>query len=89
MSCKVKINFYTTNMFNTKQVFTHDEVVVEVSNGKVFYDYVNAETEAFQASIPAIENKLFGEEASKTPLMAHVDVDFFVDDDAQADVYLP
>jgi hypothetical protein len=85
---KVKVNFYTTNMFNVKQQFTRDEVIVEVANGKVFDKYLKAETEAFLASIPAIENKLFGEEASKTPLMAHVDFDFFVDADDQADVYL-
>lgn len=85
---KVKVSFYTTNMFNFKQEFTRDDVIVEVSNESTFQTYLKAETEDFQNSVKDIENELFGEEASRCPLMAHVDLNFFVDADAVADVYL-
>lgn len=85
---KVKISFYATNMFNREQVFALEEVMLQVPNGAIFDKYLKAETEAFRASIPALQNKLFGEYASQVPLLAHVDFDVFVDEDAEVDVII-
>ena len=85
---KVKVNFVATNIFNFKEEFFREEVILEVANGAVFDTYLKAETKAFRSYVSGLEAKLFGEEASKSPLMPHVNFDFFVDADTQADVYL-